>query len=159
MTDSESNAFDLDRLKSLAKMMDEHQLFEVDLREGDQRIRLSRGASGKQIVSVASEPAAAIESAPSAPASATPTAAEPANVEYIVSPMVGTFYSKPNPESEPYVKVGDPVDEETRVCIIEAMKVFTEIPARVRGRIVQVLVEEGEHVDVDKPLFKVDTSG
>jgi acetyl-CoA carboxylase biotin carboxyl carrier protein len=73
--------------------------------------------------------------------------------------MVGTFYSRPNPKAEPYVKVGDPVDATTVVCIIEAMKVFNEIPAEVRGRIVAVLCDDGEAVEFDKPLFKVDTSG
>ena len=77
----------------------------------------------------------------------------------IKSPMVGTFYSRPNPKAEPYAKVGDRVDTTTVVCIIEAMKVFNEIPAEVRGKIVAVLCEDGEAVEFDKPLFKVDTSG
>ena len=73
--------------------------------------------------------------------------------------MVGTFYSRPNPKAEPYVKVGDRVDTTTVVCIIEAMKVFNEIPAEVRGKIVAILANDGEGVEFDKPLFKVDTSG
>jgi acetyl-CoA carboxylase biotin carboxyl carrier protein len=72
--------------------------------------------------------------------------------------MVGTFYSRPKPEAEPYVKVGDHVGEESTVCIIEAMKMFNEIQAEVSGRIVAVLVKNEEPVDVNKPLFKVDTS-
>jgi acetyl-CoA carboxylase biotin carboxyl carrier protein len=73
--------------------------------------------------------------------------------------MVGTFYSRPNPKAEAFVKVGDRVDATTTVCIIEAMKVFNEIPAELRGKIVAVLCEDGEAVEFDKPLFKVDTSG
>jgi acetyl-CoA carboxylase biotin carboxyl carrier protein len=73
--------------------------------------------------------------------------------------MVGTFYSKPNPTAEPFVKVGDHVDPERTICIIEAMKVFNEIPAEIRGRIVAVLVGDEESVEFGKPLFKVDTSG
>ena len=72
--------------------------------------------------------------------------------------MIGTFYSRPNPKAETYVKVGDRVDASTVVCIIEAMKVFNEIPAETRGQIVAVLVADGEAVDFEKPLFKVDTS-
>ena len=72
--------------------------------------------------------------------------------------MVGTFYSKSNPNAGPYVKAGDHVDPETTICIIEAMKVFNEIPAEIRGQIVAVLVEDEEPVEFGKPLFKVDTS-
>lgn len=73
--------------------------------------------------------------------------------------MVGTFYTKANPKAEPFVKVGSAVTPETVVCIIEAMKVFNEIPAEVRGKIVAVLVENEQPVDFDRPLFKVDTRG
>ena len=77
----------------------------------------------------------------------------------IKSPMVGTFYAAPNPESPAYVKVGDHVGPETTVCIVEAMKVFNQIPAEVSGKIVAVLVENGEPVEFGQPLFKVDTRG
>ncbi len=81
------------------------------------------------------------------------------NTVLIKSPMVGTFYSKANPEAaEAFVKVGDHVASDTTVCIIEAMKVFNEIPAEVTGRIIAVLVENEEAVEFGKPLFKVDTS-
>jgi acetyl-CoA carboxylase biotin carboxyl carrier protein len=80
------------------------------------------------------------------------------NIDIITSPMVGTFYTRGNPSADPYVKVGDVVEPETTVCIIEAMKVFNEIPAEIRGRIVAVLVDDEEPVDHGRPLFKVDTS-
>jgi acetyl-CoA carboxylase biotin carboxyl carrier protein len=73
--------------------------------------------------------------------------------------MVGTYYSKPNPTSKDFVEVGSMVQNDTVVCIIEAMKVFNEIPAEMRGKIVQVLVRNEEAVDVGKPLFKIDTRG
>ena len=73
--------------------------------------------------------------------------------------MVGTFYTRANPNAEPFVKVGDLVDQETTVCVIEAMKVFNEIPAETRGRIVAVLADDEEPVDHGRPLFKVDVSG
>ena len=73
----------------------------------------------------------------------------------IESPMVGTFYSAPSPEDPPYVKVGDKVSEDTVVCIVEAMKLFNEIEAEVKGEIVEVLVENGQLVEYGQPLFLV----
>jgi acetyl-CoA carboxylase biotin carboxyl carrier protein len=90
--------------------------------------------------------------APSGPAADGPS------IVVIKSPMVGTFYSRPNPKSEAFVKVGDHIEANTTICIIEAMKVFNEIPAEIRGKVVAVLAEDEEAVDFGKPLFKVDTS-
>ena len=101
---------------------------------------------------------AAQQAAPSGPSEASPSK-ESENIVVIKSPMVGTFYGKPNPEAESFVKVGDLVSPDTTVCIVEAMKVFNEIPADLSGRIVAVLVENEEPVEFGKPLFKVDTSG
>lgn len=78
-----------------------------------------------------------------------------ANLHRIESPMVGTFYAAPSPEDEPYVKVGDKVNENTVVCIVEAMKLFNEIEAEVKGEIVEVLVENGQLVEYGQPLFLV----
>lgn len=75
----------------------------------------------------------------------------------IVSPMVGTFYRKPSPESDAYVEVGHKIDESTIVCIVEAMKLFNEIEAEITGEIVEVLVGDGELVEYGQPLFKVKT--
>ena len=77
----------------------------------------------------------------------------------INSPMVGTFYASANPDTPAFAKVGDSVDKDTTVCIVEAMKVFNEIPAEVSGKIVAVLVNDQDPVDCGKPLFKVDTRG
>jgi len=76
----------------------------------------------------------------------------------IKSPMVGTFYKAPSPESEPYVKVGHKVEETSIVCIVEAMKLFNEIEAEVSGEIIEVLVEDGELVEYGQPLFRVKTT-
>jgi acetyl-CoA carboxylase biotin carboxyl carrier protein len=152
--------FDVHRIRQLVELMKEHELSEVDLRQADQRIRLSRGPRGE----VRAYAPAPLQMAPMAPseAAATPppaTVAESsANIIVIKSPMVGTFYGRPNPKAESYVKVGDHVEPETTVCIIEAMKVFNEIPAEVRGKIVAILVDDDQPVDFGKPLFKVDTS-
>ena len=162
---SSGDVFDLKKIRRLVELMKEHDLSEVDLRESRQRIRICRGPKDVQVATYGAPPtgataglsssAAAGASAASAGATA---ASEAAHLTVIKSPMVGTFYSRPNPKAEPYVKVGDRVDTTTVVCIVEAMKVFNEIPAEVRGKIVAVLCEDGEAVEFDKPLFKVDTS-
>ena len=151
----EGDVFDEDRLCRLVEMMKEHDLSEIDLQEGEQRIRLSRNTA-----SAGPAPPAYAAPAAQAPASAAARGdADGENIVVIKSPMVGTFYSKPNPKSPPFVKVGEHVDPEKTVCIIEAMKVFNEIPAEVQGRVVAVLVQDEEPVEFGKPLFKVDTKG
>lgn len=153
--------FDLPRIRQLIELMKEHELSEIDLRQSDQRIRLCRGGGAPGVLPYAMPPPLPASPPPLPTGSRAPAAppelAEP-NVAYIKSPMVGTFYTRPNPKSEPYVKVGDLIGDATTVCIIEAMKVFNEIPAEVSGRIVAVLVQDEEPVDFGKPLFKVDTS-
>jgi acetyl-CoA carboxylase biotin carboxyl carrier protein len=153
------DVFDVKRLRDLIDLMKEHELHEVDLKQDKQHIRLARGGQIVQaspaVAPVAAAPAAA-PAAASAPA--TGGSADSASIVTIDSPMVGTFYSKANPESAPFVKVGDSVGAETVVCIIEAMKVFNEIMAEVKGEIVAVLVDNEEAVEFGKPLFKVDTS-
>lgn len=167
MPDSDTNrgeVFDLARLRQLLELMKEFDLGELDLKQDEQQIRLAR-AGGNEVRYVsappqayAPPPVAAAPAAASAPAAAAP-AAESANVTYIRSPMVGTFYSRPNPKAEPFLKVGDHVTPETTACIIEAMKVFNEIQAEVRGRVVAVLVEDEAAVEFGKPLYKIATDG
>jgi acetyl-CoA carboxylase biotin carboxyl carrier protein len=104
---------------------------------------------------VASAPASA--PAPS-PASASSAAPEESKYLTIKSPMIGTFYRTPNPDSEPFVKIGDRVKAGQAVCIIEAMKLFNEIESEISGTIVKVLVENATPVEYDQPLFLVDPS-
>ena len=163
-TSQGGDVFEIDRIRQIVELMELHQLSEVDLQQGDDRIRLSRGG-GTVAVAPAPIPVATAAPVPQAPAAATspasaPAAADaapPAGTVTINAPMVGTFYSRANPESPAFVKVGDKVTEETVVCIVEAMKVFNEIPAEVRGKIVEVLVNDQEPVDFGKPLFRVQT--
>lgn len=148
--------FNVDRIRRLIDLMKEYDLSEVDLKQSEQQIRLVRGG-------VAPLVAAPIAAAP-APIAAAPVGSAAADVDgphiaIIKSPMVGTFYNRANPKSEPFVKVGSAVSSETVVCIVEAMKVFNEIPAEIRGTIVAVLVENEQPVDFGRPLFKVDTRG
>jgi len=158
MADSKPNVddvFDFERIRQLIALMKEHGLTEIDLRQSDQQIRLCRAAPPPP---PPGPPAASPQAPPPAEPATAEEAKDEANIAYIRSPMVGTFYSRPNPNAEPYVRVGDHVEAETTVCIIEAMKVFNEIPAEVSGQIVAVLVEDEEPVEYGKPLYKVDTS-
>jgi acetyl-CoA carboxylase biotin carboxyl carrier protein len=165
MSESESvtgNVFDVERIRKLVELMKEHDLNEIDLRESRHRIRIQRGVAmqyAAPMMAAAPPPVAApAQAAPAAGSGGKSVAMDGPNITVIKSPMVGTFYARANPKANPFVKVGDRVDTNTTVCIVEAMKVFNEIPAEVRGTIVAVLVEEGEAVEFDKPLFKVDTS-
>jgi acetyl-CoA carboxylase biotin carboxyl carrier protein len=149
--------FDVRRIRRLVELMTEHDLSEIDLREGELRIQLRRGSdpvvttgAARGATPTAAAPAVAVEAGAAAAAKADDAFA------VIKSPMVGTFYSAPDPDSTPYVKVGDHVGPETTVCIVEAMKVFNQIPAEVSGRIVAVLAENGQSVEFGQPLFKVD---
>lgn len=139
--------------------MNEHDLGEVDLRQGEQRIRLRRGQA--PVISApappppAPPPSAAASSTPAPPQESTEESADEGNVNYITSPMVGTFYLAASPDSPPFVSVGDQVGPDTIVCILEAMKVFNEIPAECSGKILARLVENGDAIEYGQRLFKV----
>lgn len=159
-----SQVFDIERVRQLIELMRDNELSEIDLRHEDQRIRLRSDKHAPPTYIAGAAPAMAPSAAApaAAPVAATSEAGAPpkedeSHIALVRSPMVGTFYSKPNPNSDPYVKVGDHVDESTTVCTVEAMKMFNEIPAGVSGKVVAVLVENEEPVDVNKPLFKIDT--
>ena len=155
MADTNSNIFELERLIELIDLMKDHGLLEIDLQQGDQKIRLARGAGGEPTVA----PPAAVVPASSPPAAVAPTETPAAAVEEnpdlhtITSPMVGTFYRSSSPDTDPFVHVGDRVEEGTVVCILEAMKVMNEIQAETTGEIAEVLVENGEPVEFGQPLF------
>ena len=149
------DVFDVRKVRRFVELMKEHELSEIDLQQGDDRIRLRRGQA--PVVSAAPAPVAAVP-APSAPVAAdSPPVEEEANITYVTSPMVGTFYTASSPESPDFVKIGDQVGSETTVCILEAMKVFNEIPAECSGTIVGRLVESGDAIEFGQKLFKVQT--
>jgi|688.fasta_scaffold459401_2 acetyl-CoA carboxylase biotin carboxyl carrier protein len=147
--------FELKKLRRLIELMKEHDLSEVDLKQADQRVRVRRGgealpASGPFVVSSPRSAAAApAEAAPAAPA-------ESSRLQVVKSPMVGTFYVASSPESPAFVKVGDRIGAEQTICIIEAMKVFNEIPSGISGQVVAILVENGAPVEFGQPLVKID---
>jgi len=124
------------------------------INEAPQVIQVQAPVAGsvQEVTAVAAAPIAA---APSAPAAED---AENDNYITVKSPMIGTFYRKASPDKPNFVNVGDDVNDESVVCIIEAMKLFNEIEAEVSGKIVKVLVDDGSPVEYDQPLFLVDPS-
>jgi acetyl-CoA carboxylase biotin carboxyl carrier protein len=153
------DVFDVRKVRKFVELMNEHDLAEMDLRQGDQRIRLRRGP---ETVTVSAAPMATVASTPSNASHSTPAemkrgaAAPDDGTLSIRSPMVGTFYIAASPDSPPFVKVGDQVGPETTVCIVEAMKVFNEIPAECSGRIAAILAQSGDAVEFGQPLFRVE---
>lgn len=160
-SETPEDVFDLRRIDRLLRLMEKHDVQEIELRHGTARVRIRRGgqpaaSTGEVRPVVSPTPAtSAPMAAPAQPAAPVPPAEEPSFL-YVRSPMVGTFYASPNPEAEPYVQPGDIVGPDTIVCLIEAMKVFNEIPAEVSGKISAMLVENGAPVEYGQPLFKVE---
>lgn len=157
--DATADVFDVRRIRRLVTLMNEHDLSEIDLRQGNQRVRLRRGPEGPVYASPSvplGAPAGPASVAPAAAAAAASPAAPAPTGRTINSPMVGTFYASSSPDSAAFVKVGDQVGPETTVCIIEAMKVFNEIPAETSGRVVAVLVENGAPIEFGQPLFRLE---
>ena len=147
---------DLKKLEKLINMMADHDLTEIELDDGTEKVQLKRGSAIGPVQVVA--PAAAAAPAPAAPAAA-PAASTPAPAAggpSIDSPMVGTFYSASNPDSPAFVKPGDSVTADTVVCIIEAMKVFNEIKAEKAGKIKAVLVQNGDAVEFGQALYELE---
>jgi acetyl-CoA carboxylase biotin carboxyl carrier protein len=156
-----SHPFDLNTIKVLVGLMSRHDLSEIDLQQGDQRLRLRRGARQKTVPMTFAPP---LPATPVVPPTPEPAGEKPAvkpaeNLVEIKSTTVGTFYSKPKPEQPPYVTVGSRVTPTTVVGQIEAMKVFSELLAECNGVIRQILVEDKQSVEFGQVLFKVDPTG
>jgi len=154
---------ELKDIKAIIDLMRKNSVAEFELEKSDFKIRLKRGMNGGgSVVQYEDTPPVALPNpvpAIAAPAAVAPAAAPSApvvaNEAEIKSPMIGTFYRTPSPESAAYVEIGSEVNPETVVCIIEAMKVMNEIKAEVKGVITQVLVENAKPVEFGQPLFKV----
>ncbi len=145
---------DLKDIKSIVDLMKKNSISEFELEKDNFKIRLRRGHEGgmqilpEDYVLPSATPHAAIAAA------AAPVAVVAGGME-IKSPMIGTLYRSPSPESAPYADVGTEVDPDTVVCIIEAMKVMNEIKAEVRGVITQVCVDNAKPVEFGQALFKI----
>jgi acetyl-CoA carboxylase biotin carboxyl carrier protein len=152
---------DIRKVKKLIELLEESNLTEIEIVEGEESVRLSRGSSlapppQYQLPAVTPAPAASPPSPP--PAAAPPPAQreEEAAIpegEVVRSPMVGTYYASPSPEAEPFVALGQKVSEGETLCIIEAMKMFNQIEADLSGTVVAILAENGQPVEFDQPLF------
>lgn len=148
---------DLKKIKELVELMIENDLVEIKIEDGDNKISLKRPqANQQQMVTQIpmTAPVAIPQVAAAAPAGEAVAPAQDDNVE-IPSPMVGTFYASPSPDSDPFIKVGDRVDNDTVVCIIEAMKVMNEIKAETSGTIASIICKAGEAVEFGQALFTV----
>lgn len=154
---------DLRKLKKLIEMVEESGIAEIEITEGEERVRITRAAPAPayappptQVYMQAPAPVAAPAAAPAPAAGApAPAAAEPPAIEgdNIKSPMVGTFYRSPSPGSKAFVEVGQQVNVGDTLCIIEAMKLLNEIEAEKAGTIKAILVENGQPVEYGEPLF------
>jgi len=150
---------DLKDIKAIIDLMKKNSVSEFELEKQDFKIRLKRGVNGgnpgtaydETPVMAYVQPSLAIQPALAAAAIQPPAATE----LDIKSPMIGTFYRAPSPESASYVEVGTEVGPETVVCIIEAMKVMNEIKAEAKGVITQVMIENAKPVEFGQPLFKL----
>lgn len=150
-------------VRELAAILREADLGEIEVEQGDLKIRVSKPvAPAPAAVHYSAPPAMAApgpatlaSSAPAASTEETSGAALAADEEIITSPMVGTFYRSPSPEASAFINKGDTVNTSTVVCIVEAMKVMNEIKAEVSGTIIEILVGDAEAVEFGQPLFKV----
>jgi acetyl-CoA carboxylase biotin carboxyl carrier protein len=153
---------ELEQIKAIIGMMKDNDLSEFQMEQDGLKIRIKRGPEGFQ-QTVTLPPVAAPQPAPVPVANQAPAAAPVApapvaaatDIKHIMSPMVGTFYLSASPESPPYVEIGQEVDPETVVCIIEAMKVMNEIKADVKGVITEIVAENAKPVEFGQKLFAV----
>jgi acetyl-CoA carboxylase biotin carboxyl carrier protein len=149
-------------IQELITVMEGSKLSELEVEMEGTRIRLQKEKPAPKAEVVTVSGPAVVNGHPAqagagAPAPAAPVG-EASHYRHIIAPMVGTFYAASAPDADPYVTVGDIVDEETVVCIIEAMKVMNEIKAEMKGKVVEVLVNNGEPVEYSQPLLLIDPS-
>ncbi len=149
---------DLDLIRQIIALVEKAEISELELEEEELRVVVKKYAAP---VAVSTAPLQAIAPAPSLPA---PSETKPGtesetnpleDVNVITSPMVGTFYRASSPDAEPFVEMGSEVREDTVVCILEAMKVMNELKAGFRGKVVAILVENGQPVEYNQPLFHI----
>ncbi len=147
--------FDVQQVRELAELMAEHGLNEIRIRQGDAFLRLRKGPEGPAAWPMQAAPSMPVAAVPAPPATAEPAVPADEGLVVIVSPMVGTFYGAPDPDSPPFVSVGSEVEVGTPVCIIEAMKVFNEIKAEVAGRVERILCKNEQAVEYGQPLMLI----
>ena len=145
---------DIRKIKKLIEIIEESDIAEIEIIEGEESVRINRYSShATPVAYAAAHPPLAVAAAPTI---AEPVAIEQPSGHVVKSPMVGTFYRAVSPEDSPYVQVGDVIHKGDVLCIIEAMKLFNEIESEVSGKIVKVLIDDQSPVEYDQPLFVVD---
>ena len=149
---------DIRKVKKLIELLEESNINELEITEGEESVRISRGMPGVTYAAPAPVAPAPIAAAPVAVAAAAPTAAAAPDAlegHVVRSPMVGSFYGSPAPGSPTFVTVGQTVAQGDVLCIIEAMKMMNQIEADKAGTIGAILVEDGEPVEFDQPMFTI----
>ena len=142
---------DLRKLKKLIDLVQESGIAELEITEGEEKVKIVKGGAVSLVPGPAPLPVLAAPEARAAPPAAEPEAGQEGHV--IKAPMVGTFYRSPSPDAKPFVEAGQTVKEGDVVCIIEAMKLMNEIDADAAGVIKAILVENGQPVEYGQPLF------
>jgi len=146
---------DIRKVKKLIELLEESDVAEIEIHEGEESVRISRTSSSAPVMAPMAAPVAAPTAAPAtAPAAAPAAEAEPEG-HLIRAPMVGTFYRAPSPTSKAFVDEGSSVSAGDTLCIIEAMKILNQIESDTSGKVVKILVENGEPVEYDQPLFVI----
>jgi acetyl-CoA carboxylase biotin carboxyl carrier protein len=145
---------DIDLLRKLMEFMKENDLVELEYEDGGRRVRLRKAEP--RAIEVLRSPPTQVELNPQPVETEKPVEKKPEKVVEFNSPLVGTFYRSPKPGERPYVEVGDEVNPESIVCVIEAMKVMNEIKAEMRGIIKEVIVKDGQPVEYGEPLFLIE---
>lgn len=148
---------DIRKVKKLIELLETSDIAEIEIKEGEEAVRISRNSSVTTTVAApAAAPVATPEPSPAAPAASEEKPAPQATSGHVVSsPMVGTFYRSPSPSSPPFVEVGTHVKAGDVVCIVEAMKMMNQIEAEKAGIIEAILVKDGEPVEFDQPLVTI----
>jgi acetyl-CoA carboxylase biotin carboxyl carrier protein len=141
---------DREEIEALAKLLNEHQLTKLHLKEKNVELLLERGYAPAPMV-----PPVSFVSSPPAPTEPAPSPKQEAIGAFVTSPMVGTLYLAPSPDQPPFVKVGERVSKETVVCIVEAMKVMNEVKAGIEGTVAEVLVQSGHPIEFGSKLFRI----
>jgi len=149
---------DIRKIKKLIELLEESDLTEIEIVEGEESVRLTRGGSSAPVQTTIPVGAPPPQQAAPAAGAMPPAPEEEESIpdgELVRAPMVGTFYASSSPEAEPFVSMGQKVGVGDTLCIIEAMKMFNQIEADVSGTVVAVLVENGQPVEFDQPLFVI----
>jgi acetyl-CoA carboxylase biotin carboxyl carrier protein len=151
-----SSGFELSELRRLIRLVQRTGIGELEISSGGRTVRISARAGASNAAYTPAAPGPPVE--PNAAPARTAAQAETDRLRAVTSPMVGTFYRAPAPDADPYVEVGAQIEVGQTVCIVEAMKLMNEIESDVKGRIVQILVENAQPVEFGQKLFLVDPS-